>query len=105
MMKKRRQTVWVVMHYEYRRFEGVMEVGCLLSHVSSTQKGAEAFICRCSVPSYSWWQLYPKVVDCDDLLIERHEIYYYSHRGTLLQSLPFKRAELAFKRAEENNQE
>jgi hypothetical protein len=104
-MRKKETIVWVVMHYEYRRINGELLADCLLSRVSSTRRKAEEFIRCCSVSSYSWWQIYPKVVDGGDLPIKWNAIFYYSHRGTLLQSLPFKRAENAFLREEEKNRE
>src|SRR4051812_3903173 len=61
-MKKKRTTVWVVMHYEYSRLKGELLVDCLQFHVSSTRKKAEEFIRRTWVSSYSWWQIPPHVV-------------------------------------------
>ena len=99
-MKTKRTTVWVVMHYEYSRLKGVILVDCLQFHVSSSRKRAEKYIRSRSVSSYSWWQIHPHVVDCDDWKMEGDEVYYYSHRGTPLRSPPFKRAEKAFLREE-----
>src|SRR5262245_45189133 len=104
-MKKERSTVWVVMHYEYSRLKGVILVDCLQFHVSSTRRKAEKYIRDSLVASYSWWQIHPHVVDCNDWMSEGEEVYYYSHKGTPLRSPPFKRAEKAFLRQEEKNRE
>jgi hypothetical protein len=104
-MRKKQKTVWVVMHYEIMGIPGALHVDCLQSHVSSTRKKAEKFIRDMWVYPFSWWQIHPHVVDCDDWLSEGEEVYYYSHRGTPVRSAPVKRAEKAFLREEEKNGE
>lgn len=102
-MKKRRKTVWVVMHYEYIRWGRSMLVDGVQFHVSTSLRKAEEFIRGMWVYPFSWWQIYPYVLDDDDFVTEGETIYYYSHKGTPLRRPPYKRAETAFKRDEEKN--
>ena len=104
-MRKKQKKVWVVMHYEILGIPGALHVDCLQFHVASTRKKAEKFIRAMWVYPFSWWQIHPHVVDCDDWLSEGKEVYYYSHRGTPLRFAPVKRAEKAFLRDEEKNRE
>jgi hypothetical protein len=105
-MKKRRKTVWVVMHYEYTRTGDALVIDCLQFHVSSSLKKAEEYIRSWWVYPFSWWQVHPHLVDDDDVSwTEGKRVFYYSHKGTSLRAAPFKRAENAFKRDEEKNRE
>src|SRR5436190_24389787 len=106
-MKKKRQTVWVLMRMTYGRFQSEVIVDFVLCHVFSTKHQAEAYIQRFSLDLYEWWELSARVVDCDEILIKggRYDIFYYSPTGKLLQSLPHNKAERAFRREEAKNQE
>jgi len=101
-MKKNRKTVWVVMHYEYIRWGGIILVDGVQFHVSSSLKKAEKYLRGAIVFPYSWWQVYPYVLD-DDTGTEGETVFYYSHKGTPLRRAPYKRAESAFKRDEGKN--
>jgi hypothetical protein len=79
-------------------------VDCVQFHVSSSLKKAEEYIRSIIVFPYSWWQIYPHVVD-DSAGTDGETVFYYSHKGTPLRSAPFKRAEKAFKRDEEKHRE
>jgi hypothetical protein len=96
MARKRRTTVWVVMHYEIFHGERVDSVQF---HVSSSLKVAEEYMKRMHVAPYSWWQVHPHIVDCDfDDGCEGDETYYYSYTGRPLKSAPVRRALGAFRR-------
>ncbi len=97
-MSRRKQTVWVVMHYEYM---GSSMEDCWLDalqfHVSSSLKKAEKYIQELRVDAHSWWQIHPHVLDANDFR-EGDEVHYYSHRGTPLSAAPHRRAVAAFRK-------
>lgn len=97
-MKKERQTVWVIMHYEFMGLPESPHVDSVQFHVSSSLKKAEKYIRSRGVDAHSWWQIHPHVLDAEgvDEDTEGNEVYYYSHRGTQLNSAPMKRASNAF---------
>ena len=91
------ETIYVIMHYEYMGFSEKSQIDALQVHVSSSLEKAEKYIRSRKVKAYSWWQIHPHVLDfAGD--VEGNEVYYYSHRGTLLKSAPIKRACSAFKK-------
>lgn len=96
-MTARKRTVWVVMHYEIMGLLGSYRIDSVQYHVSSTLKKAEEYIRGTGVDSHSWWQVHPHVVDAVNF-DEGVEVYYYSHRGTRLNSAPMSRAIVAFKK-------
>ena len=96
-MGKRRQTVWVVMHYEIMGLPDCPQVDSIVSHVSSSLSQAEEYIRRVYVDAHSWWQVHPHAVDTADF-IEGEEVYFYSHRGKRLRNAPTNRAITAFRR-------
>ncbi len=98
MAKRRRVTVWVVMHYEILHGEVVDSVQF---HVSSSLRRAEEYILKTYVVPWSWWQVHPHLVDhdCDRDGDEGDEVYYYSHTGKSLKQAPVRRAISAFRRA------
>ena len=105
-MQLRKQTVWVVMHYEYIGLPGCPSLDALQCHVSSSRRQAEAYIFRGCVDAHSWWQLHPYVLDAEDgWLDEGNEAYYYSYRGKPLKSAPHKRALAAFRKHVARNPE
>jgi hypothetical protein len=99
-MKKRKQVVWVVMHYEYMGLPTSAWIDSMQFHVSSSLKNAEKYIRTLHVDAHSWWQVHPHVLDAslDDWDSEGTEVYYYSHRGTQLKSAPQTRAFKAFQK-------
>ena len=104
-MNKRRKTVWVVMHYEYIRWGGILLIDGVQFHVSSSLQMAEEYVRGVWVYPFSWWQVYPYILDDDDTGTEGETVFYYSHKGTPLRAAPLKRAEKAFLRDEQKNQD
>jgi hypothetical protein len=96
-MKKRKQVVWVVMHYEYVGSADKPWPDALQFHVSSTRAGAERYIRSVTVESHSWWQIHPHELDA---LVgdEGDEVYFYSHRGFRLKAAPHVRAKAALQK-------
>jgi len=93
--KKKR--VWVVMHYEITHD---YSADCLQFHVSSSLRKAEQYITRYWMVPWSWWQIYPYVIDHDDCLgDEGEEVCYYSHTGKCLKVAQFTEAQQACIRA------
>jgi hypothetical protein len=99
-MKKRRKTVWVVMYHYFMRFEGEVIAENSLFHVASTKRQAEEYIRSRNPPSSSWWEIHPKILDCRDVVGDRYDIFYYTHKGNPSQSYPYAKAERAFRREE-----
>jgi hypothetical protein len=91
----KQRIVWVVMHYEYVGFSDSPWIDAIQFHVSSSLARAETYICGTWVESHSWWQVHSHLVDATDP-DEGREVYYYSHRGTRLNSAPHARARAAF---------
>jgi hypothetical protein len=96
-MSRRKQTVWVVMHYEIMGLPETPRVDSVQFHVSSSLAKAEEYIRRGLVDAHSWWQVHPHVVDSTDF-DEGVEVYFYSHRGTPLKAAPMRRAISAFRK-------
>ena len=94
-MKKDKQIIWVVMHYEYMGLPDSPRIDSVQFHVSSSLKEAEKYIRGGGVESHSWWQIHPHVLDAEELS-EGDVVNYYSHRGRHLKSAPFARAKAAF---------
>ena len=92
---KRRQTVWVVMHYEFMGYSDLPWIDSVQFHVSSSLAKAEEYILKCHVGSHSWWQVHPHTMDDPDF-DEGSEVHFYSHRGKPLKKAPFARARAAF---------
>jgi len=90
MPNKKKTIVWLIMHYEFM-FEGTLD--CLQFHVSSTLKKAEAYVKKSGMMPYSWWQVYPYVIDEHG---DGDEVYYYSYKGKRLMKAPWKQARRAF---------
>jgi hypothetical protein len=90
-MRKRKRTVWVVMHYEIMGPADVPYIDSVQFHVSSSLKKAEAYVRATWVSAHSWWQVHPHVVDAADF-DEGREVHYYSHRARQVQAAPTKRA-------------
>jgi hypothetical protein len=97
-VKKHKQIVWVIMHYEFIGLPQWRHIDSVQFHVSSSLTKAEKYIGDTWVEAHSWWQVHPHVVDAkgDDASTEGEEVYYYSHRGNRLHSAPIKRASIAF---------
>jgi hypothetical protein len=101
-MKRKKRTVWVIMHYEFLRYMGGPKpyVDSVQFHVSSSLTKAEKYIRDTHVGAHSWWQVHAHGLDAEgyDERTEGNEVYYYSHRGTRLKSPPYKRAKAAFQK-------
>ena len=83
-MSKKKQTVWVVVHYKFMGVEPCVRIDSVQFHISSSRRKAETYIREGWVVSWSWWQVHPHVLDAKPGEVEGEEVYYYSHRGTLL---------------------
>ena len=81
MPKRKRTTVWVIMHYEIM-FED--HIDSLQFHVSSTRKKTEEYIDNGGMAPYSWWQIHPHQSDHDYKNDDEEGVegYYYSHTLT-----------------------
>jgi hypothetical protein len=99
-MSRRKQIVWVVMHYEIMGLPDSPHVDSVQFHVSSSLAKAEEYIRSHWVASHSWWQVHPHEVDFADFFAsdEGVEVHYYSHRGTWLKTVPARRAISAFRK-------
>jgi hypothetical protein len=99
-MKRGKQIVWVIMHYEFMGLPASPYIDSVQFHVSSSLKKAEKYLRSTGVDAHSWWLVHPHVLDAagDDLDTEGNEVYYYSHRGTSLKSAPIGRARIAFQK-------
>lgn len=99
-MKKVKQVIWVIMHYEVMGLPENSHIDSVQFHVSSSRKKAEEYIRSSGVASHSWWQVHPHLLDAkgDDAVVEGKEVYYYSHRGAPLKSAPIRRATNAFRK-------
>jgi hypothetical protein len=99
-VKKGKQIVWVIMHYEFMGLPMSPHIDSLQFHVSSSLQKAEEYVRGRGVDAHSWWQVHPHVLDAkgDDESTEGNEVYYYSHRGTRLRSAPMRRAGKAFQK-------
>jgi hypothetical protein len=99
-MKKDKQTVWVIMHYEFMGLPTAPHVDSVQFHVASSLKKAEKYVRSSWVEAHSWWQVHPHVLDAEgeELSTEGDQVYYYSHRGSKLKSAPMKRAAKAFRK-------
>jgi hypothetical protein len=102
-MPKKKQMVWVFMHYEYMGAGSSERIDSVQFHVSSSRRKAEKFVREMWVQPFSWWQVHPYVVDADDWLSEGEEVYYYSHKGAPLRRPPYKRALRAWERDKVKN--
>jgi hypothetical protein len=96
-MSQRKQTVWVVMHYEFMGLAESPWVDSVQFHVSSSLEKAEEYIRSHHTAAHSWWQVHPHVVDTADF-DEGDEVYYYSHRWVRLRAAPTSRAFAAFRK-------
>jgi hypothetical protein len=94
LARNRKQTVWVVLHYEIMGAPDSPRIDSLQFHVSSSLKKAERYIRSTGVDAHSWWQVHPYVLDGDG--DEGVEVHYYSHRGTPLKIAPMSRAFIAY---------
>jgi hypothetical protein len=83
--QKRKQTIWVIMHYEIIGPDSP-HPDAMQFHVSSSLKKAEKYIRTQYADSHCWWQVHPHVLDTKG--DEGAEVYYYSHRGTPKKSPP-----------------
>jgi hypothetical protein len=97
-MKRTKQTIWVIMHYEFMGLPQSLYIDSVQFHVSSSLKKAEQYIRDHTVDAHSWWQVHPHVLDADSDDEGNEVHYYYSHRGTSLKTPPMKRARAAFLR-------
>jgi hypothetical protein len=97
-MARRKQFVWVVMHYEIIGTPKAPQIDSIQFHVSSSLAKAEAYIRSCWVDAHSWWQVHPHEVNATDRLNEGEEVYFYTRRGARLRSAPTAKAIAAFRK-------
>jgi hypothetical protein len=97
-MAKRKQTVWVVMHYEFVGAEPCEYIDAVQFHVASSRRRAERHIRGRWVFPFSWWQVHPHALDYDGCEREGAIVYYYSHKGKPLARPPYKQAKNAWER-------
>jgi hypothetical protein len=97
-MNRRKQVVWVAMHYEIMGRPESPYIDSVQFHVSSSFAHAERYIRAMGVDSHSWWQVHPHAVDCPPDLDEGDTVHFFSHRGTRLKAAPLRRAMAEFQK-------